>query len=107
MRILDFIVTGQKIECDPLCDFTGIASGSKGYLYARFRFSHDWKGCRVVAVFSCRGHDCYAPLTNNRCEIPPDALTGHAVKVRLVGQCEKYRITTNAIAFEQAAGVLE
>lgn len=57
MKILDFIVSGQKIECDPMCDFSNIASGSRGYLYARFRFSAEWLDCKRVAVFSCRGKE--------------------------------------------------
>ena len=107
MRVLDFIVSKQKIECDPSCDFSGIASGTRGYLYARFRFSADWKGCKKVAVFSCRGVDTPAPILNGMCEIPFPALIGNTVSVKVIGQSNNYRITTNDTSFTQTTGVNE
>lgn len=104
MRILDFIVSGQKIERDPRCDFSDIATGSRGYLHARFRFSADWKGCKVVAVFSCRGKEYMVPMETNVCAIPYKALVGNTVGVYLVGQHDDYRITTNRVRFEQGKG---
>ena len=104
MRVIDFIVTGQKIECDPRCDFTGIVSGSAGYLFARFRFSADWNGCKRVAVFTSWGKDYPTPIINSMCEIPAEALVGNAVEVAVVGQRDKYRITTNTTAFAQKTG---
>lgn len=104
MRVLDFIVSRQRIECDPACDFTGIASGSRGYLYARFRFSDDWKGCKKVVVFSCRGKESPTPLTDNPCLIPVEALVGNTIGVRVVGQRGDYRITTNKVSFQQTTG---
>lgn len=101
MRILDFVVTKQKIERDPMCDFTGIAPGSRGYLYARFRFSADWKGCKKVVVFSGRGEEECVPLTNGMCEIPAKVLIGNTVGVTVVGECDEYRIPTNKISFQQ------
>ena len=32
MRVLDFIVSKQRIYRDPECDFNDIASGTRGYL---------------------------------------------------------------------------
>lgn len=104
MRVLDFIVSRQSIECDPSCDFTGIASGSRGYLHARFRFSVGWTGCKRVAVFSCRGKETIVPLVNNFCEIPAEALVGNTVQVSVVGQRAGYRITTNTTSFQQVSG---
>lgn len=101
MRILDFIVSKQKIECDPRCDFSGIASGSQGYLLARFRFSADWKNCKKVAVFSCRGNDFPTAIINGMCLVPEQALVGSMVSVRVVGQRESYRITTTTTSFVQ------
>lgn len=101
MRILDFIVSGQKITRDPKCDFSGIASGSRGYLKARFRFSADWKGFKRVAVFSCRGKDYPTPILNSVCEIPAEALLGDTVGVRVIGRCGEIEIPTNRITFQQ------
>ncbi len=104
MRVLDFIVSGQKLECDPACDFSGIATGSRDYLHARFRFSADWKGCKVVAVFSCRGREYMVAMEKPTCTIPYKALIGSTVSVYLVGQHDDYRITTNRVSFMQGKG---
>lgn len=104
MRVLDFIVTGQRIERDPACDFSGIVSNSRGYLYARFRFSPDWAGCKRAAVFSACGKDYPAPLVKNMCEIPAEALVSNTVSVSVVGLREGFRIPTNAVAFVQSVG---
>lgn len=42
MRTLKFIVNAQKLEKDPSCDFSGIVSGTKGYLEAEFSVSKEW-----------------------------------------------------------------
>ena len=101
MRNLDFIVDGQKLARDPLCDFTGIAAGSKGYLFARFRFSKEWSGCKKAAVFTCKGKDYAVGLKDNMCEIPAEALTGSAVQVRVVGRRGGEEIPTTVVAFPQ------
>lgn len=106
MRILDFIISKQNIECDPRCDFSGIASGTKGYLLARFRFSADWKGCKKVAVFSCRGNDFPTAIINGMCIVPEAALVGSMVSVRVIGQKDNYKITTRTTSFLQE-GVYE
>lgn len=105
MRVLSFTVTGQKLTADPVCDFSGIVSNSRGYLYARFRFSSDWTGCKKAAIFTGNGGPYPVPLVNNMCEIPPEALTGNLVQVSVVGQRKDgYRIPTNTIEFKQKTG---
>lgn len=101
MRTLKFIITAQAITKDPDCDFSGIVSGTKGYLYAQFSFSKEWEGCRMAAVFRCLGKEYAQPVKNGRCEIPADALTWDRFSVRLVGQKENYRITTDEIIIQQ------
>lgn len=101
MRVLDFIVSGQRIVKDTACDFTGIAPKSHGYLYARFRFAADWKGFKRVAVFSCRGKDHPTPIINGMCEIPAGALIGDTVTVQVIGRREDVEIPTNKVAFQQ------
>lgn len=102
MRNLDFIADGQRLSRDPLCDFTGIAAGSRGYLQARFRFSREWSGCKKVAVFLCRGTEYPVGLKDNQCIIPWEALeSARAVQVYVVGRREGYQITTNMTAFPQ------
>lgn len=99
MRFLDFTISGQMLKRVPACDFTGIVAGSRGYLFARFHFSADWVGCKKVAVFICKGREYPVGLSNNRCEVPTDVLTGGPVQVYVVGQRDSLRITTDAVAF--------
>jgi hypothetical protein len=47
LRVLDFIVSGQTVKPDPLCDFDGIVAGSSGYLQA-FRALHSNKPTTTV-----------------------------------------------------------
>lgn len=99
MRFLDFIGNGQTLQRDPLCDFTGIVAGSRGYLFARFRCTGEWAGCKRVAVFTCRGKEYPVPVLQGFCEVPAEVLTGGPVQVHLVGVRQQYRITSSAAAF--------
>lgn len=101
MRTLKFIITAQNIQKDPDCDFSGIVAGTEGYLQAEFLFSEEWAGCRMAAVFRCLGKEYAQPVKNGRCEIPADALTWDRFSVRLVGQKENYRITTDELIIQQ------
>lgn len=103
MRNLDFIVSDQRLTRDPLCDFTGIAAGSKGYLVARFRFSAEWGGCKKVAVFLRKGKEYAVGIQSNMCMIPWEALVDNpAVQLYVIGRRPGgYEITTNQAAFPQ------
>lgn len=101
MRVLDFIVTGQTLRRDPACDFSGLAAGSSGYLYARFRFSADWAGHKKAAVFTASGEEYPVGLRDGMCEIPAEALTGRVVRVMVVGRRGFSELPTNEIAFSQ------
>lgn len=97
MRTLKFIIDGQNIKKDPSCDFTGVVPGTKGYLEASFRFSNEWKGCKKAAVFNALGKESPVPLINGKCKIPEDVLTWKMFSVRVVGESDGYRITTNRV----------
>lgn len=102
MRVLDFIAAGQTLRRDPQCDFTGIVSGSRGYLQANFRFSKEWTGCKKVAVFLCKGTEYPVGIKNNMCMIPWEALENtRVVQLYVIGRREGYQITTNMAAFPQ------
>lgn len=101
MRILKFNVSEQLIEKDSSCDFTGIVAGTKGYLQAAFSLSSEWRGCKMAAVFSCLGKEYPVPVIRERCDIPDEALKWYSFGVRLVGEKEGYRITTNEIKVRQ------
>lgn len=103
MRILKFIIDGQTIRKDPSCDYEHIVSGTKGYLCASFSFSADWDGCRKAAIFSCLGRDHPVPIINNKCQIQEEALLYKYFRVKVVGEKDGYRITTNSEEVKQDA----
>lgn len=97
MRTLKFIVDGQSVKKDPSCDFAGLVPGTKGYLDAFFRFSDEWKGCKKAAVFVSLGREYAVPLINGKCQIPEKALTWKIFSVKVVGERDGYRVTTNRV----------
>lgn len=101
MRTLKFIITAQAITKDPDYDFSGIVAGTEGYLQAEFSFSEEWAGCRMAAVFSCLGKEYPRPIKDGSCVIPAEALEWDNFGVRVVGQRDGYRITTNEIKVKQ------
>ena len=101
MRTLKFIITAQNIQKDPDCDFTGIVAGTQGYLQAEFLFSQEWQGCRMAAIFSCMRKEYPQPIKNGSCVIPAEALEWDNFGVRVVGQRDSYRITTNEVKVKQ------
>ena len=101
MRTLKFIITAQAITKDPDCDFSGIVAGTQGYLQAEFSVSQEWAGCRMAAVFSSLGKEYPRPVIEGKCEIPKEALTWDNFGVRVVGEKEGYRITTNEVKVTQ------
>lgn len=105
MRVLDFKVTGQVAERDPGCNFYGIVSHTSGYLYARFKFSADWAGCKCAAVFTSGDKEYPVPLVKNMCLIPAEALKRQSVGVSVVGKrSDGYRITSTEVRFIQQRG---
>lgn len=101
MRTLKFIINAQEISKNQDCDFSKIVAGTEGYLQAEFSFSEEWAGCRMAAVFSCLGKEYPRPIKDGRCVIPAEALTWDNFGVRVVGQRDGYRITTNEIKVKQ------
>lgn len=101
MRTLKFLVYGQRIEKEPNCNFNGIVPGTKGYLKASFVFSEEWKNCKKAAVFSILGKQHPVPIINGTCNIPESVLVRNSFEVKVVGENEGYRITTNRLEVEQ------
>lgn len=103
MRVLRFSIAGQKLVRGLACDFSNIVGGSKGYLWARFTFPAEWAGFKKVAVFSYKGKEYPVGLDKaNSCEIPEEVLAGGNVPVQVyvVGQRDRTRVQTNAVAFK-------
>lgn len=103
MRTLKFIVNAQKLEKDPDCDFSGLVSGSKGYLEAMFSFSQDYYNCKITAIFLNKDEEypVDVSIVKNRCVIPEEALIGDSFSVRLIAEKKDYRICTNQIRVRQ------
>ena len=56
MRDLRFKVSGQTIEKETECDFTGIASGTDNWLNLVFSFDASWAGmAKVVCMRDSNG----------------------------------------------------
>ena len=107
MRTLSFNVKGQIIEADPTCDFSGLVSGTSGYLKAKFSFSKDWNGCtKVVGFYSSYG-DEYPPQVldkDNSCMIPDEALKRETFFIKVIAKRNKFLITTNKFKVTQNGG---
>lgn len=100
MRNLNFKVTKQILE--KVGDFSGLVSGTVGYLTATFEFSEEWDGCLVAASFFDRtGKEYPALIEKGRCEIPEEVLTYKHFRLKLVGIKNNYKITTNEIKVKQ------
>lgn len=104
MRILEFNVAKQRLTKKQTCDFSGLVAGSVGYLHAKFYFSeNEWRDCTdKVARFWIGTQEHAAILDkNNRCEIPPEVLTGKKFEVSVIGVAPGYKIETNKIRVRQ------
>jgi hypothetical protein len=101
MRELKFNVKGQKIEKDSACDFSGIVSGTEGYLTIKVTFDSMWNGFGKVAVFSDLINEQAVILKEDVCEIPKEILIGSKFYVRILGLRKGIKLTTNKIAVEQ------
>ena len=106
MRILEFMVRRQMLSKNPVCDFTNIVPGSKGYLKARFFFSDDWEGCTKVVGFYY-GNTEFPPKElseDNTCAIPYEALENPSFDIKVFGKRKGFGISTNKITVSQNGG---
>lgn len=108
MRTLRFIVDGQIMRQDPMCDFTNLVPGTEKHLQAEFNLSYDWADTIVVASFCSNMGVEYPPqrLTLNKtCMIPVEALQRRVFKVHLIGQTrDGVRLVTNKVSVSQTGG---
>lgn len=104
MRTLKFIVSKQDLKSDPNCDFEGLVPGTEGYLRAEFSFSSEWRDCLKAAGFYSRLGREYEPQlldAKNGCMIPAEALKGRVFGIKIIGQKEDLKLTTNKILVYQ------
>lgn len=97
MRILDFVVDKQLIDKSSSCDFSGLVAGTKGYLHARFCFSHEWCGYTKVAVFEVGGVEYPVIIRNGTCAIPPQVTECDYFTVSVVGKRGENILTSSRV----------
>ena len=105
MRTLKFIVTGQHIEKDPICDFSGLVPGTKGYLRAAFSFSKEWNGCGKIAEFRRFSTSEPVPvkIVGDACIIPAEVTAKRSFKVTVIGVKKEFKIITDNVEVKQGA----
>lgn len=103
MRELKFIVSGQTVKQDPLCDFSGLQPGTSGYLKASFTFDEAWNGCAKIAEFRTYLDSKPVPerLVGDACIIPEEVLAKKQFKVSVIGIRPGYRISTGNAEVKQ------
>ena len=106
MRVLEFIVDGQKLTKNPACNFENLVPGTEGYLQARFSFSSDWDGVVKAASFWRGDQECTPQLLRDGCTcmISADALKSKTFGVGIVGKKGTQVIFTNRVAVSQNGG---
>lgn len=102
-RVLEFVVTGQKLTKKPGCDFSKIVAGSVGYLRAKFYFSRkEWADCKKAASFWYNDTEHAVLLDDdNSCVIPSEALVGRTFEVSVTGAREDGLIPTSKLKVKQ------
>ena len=103
MRTLRFLVTGQNIEKDPYCDFSGLFPGTEGYIQAKFSFDGTWNGCGKIAEFRrfSTSEPVSVKLVGDACIIPAEVTAMRSFKVSVVGVRKGYRIQTGNVEVKQ------
>lgn len=108
MRVLEFDVSGQRIEKVPTCDYSGLIKGTSGYLVASFQFDEVWKDTVKVAAFygykDGSYEQCAVLIQDGICLIPDAATQCKFFKVGAVGQKPGLRLTTNLVTVYQEEG---
>lgn len=101
MRILQFVVDGQKLSKDG--DFSNIVKGTKGYLKCRFLFKgNDWNGYKAAVAFVDKDKEYAAAIgSDGSCQIPDEVTGLSCFKVKMVGVRGDRKIITNTLLVEQ------
>ena len=106
MRTLRFLVDDQKITQDPMCDFSGLVSGTEEYLKAEFSFSKEWDGFLKVAAFWSMGkeHEPQILRDGRTCTIPANALKWPTFEIGVIGKKNGCKIKTGRVKITQERG---
>lgn len=107
MRVLTFIVDGEKLRLDPECDCSGLFPGKEDEIEAEFVFSSEWDSMiKVAAFWSMLGKE-YPPQildSNDVCMIPQEALSKPVFKIQVIGKSRGNNFRTNTVSIYQRGG---
>lgn len=95
MREIAFEVSGQHIE---IVNQPVTVSGTKNYLYARFRFDGTWNGFKKVAIFNDKW---FAEIQKGICKIPDEAAALKVFSVKVAGKLGGTMILTDFAMVKQ------
>ena len=86
MRDLRFKVSGQTIEKETGCDFTGIASGTDNWLNLVFSFDASWAGmAKVVCMRDSNGAETNR-VVNGKVAVPSSVTDGKFFSIQIYGK---------------------
>lgn len=86
------------------CDFTGIISGTKGYICLNFVFSQEWDGLLKVLQTSNEydfSNEHSKSIMNNVCMLPDEVTDQNVIYLRVIGKKGNKKMVTNTIILRQ------
>lgn len=104
MRTLKFVVTGQQIQKEPSCDFSGLVAETENYLKAEFTFSSEWYGKKKAATFWKLGREFPVALHGDKiatCKIPRAAVSHIEFGVSVTRMEGEEFVRTNILTIER------
>lgn len=106
MRILEFNVKEQVLTKNPNCDFTGLVSGTKGYIKCKFNFAgSEWNSYRKVAEFLSGTMTGFYELDDqNEVKLPDKIADRVYFNVQVYGVNGNELIKTNKVLVKQERG---
>lgn len=104
MRELDFIVNGQTLMKDPLCDFTGLVAGTKGYLKLYFEFSPAWKNYKKAVRVKADSTVSYIPIENGYANLDDFSAAHTRLTISVKGVDGDKVLTTDSVVISQKKG---
>lgn len=101
MRDLRFKVSGQTIEKETGCNFTGIASGTDNWLNLVFSFDASWAGmAKVVCMRDSNGAETNR-VVNGKVAVPSSVTDGKFFSIQIYGKRNGQLVSTNKLFIDQ------
>ena len=101
MRDLRFKVSGQTIEKETECDFTGIASGTDNWLNLVFSFDAILAGmAKIVFMRDTNGVETNR-VVNGKVAVPSSVTDGKFFSIQIYGKRNGQLVSTNKLFIDQ------